>query len=187
MGHRISKIYTRTGDDGTTGLTGGERVDKDSLRIETIGSVDELNSAIGMILAFTDDTKINDCLSRVQHQCFDLGGELSMPGYSMLQQSAVDELENDIDAFNATLEPLKNFILPAGGKATACCHMARSICRRAERHMVSLSRQESTNPASAVFLNRLSDLLFVLARIIVRDENGTEVLWQASSKPELSE
>lgn len=183
MGHRISKIYTRTGDDGTTGLTGGERVDKDSLRIEAIGSVDELNSAIGMVRAFTHDHDIDACLSRIQHQCFDLGGELSMPGYSIIQQHAVDALEQDIDRFNASLEPLKNFILPAGGRATASCHMARSICRRAERNIVRLTREQQVNPLSSMYLNRLSDLLFVLTRILVRVENGTEVLWQAEQRP----
>ncbi|MEZ5584818.1 MAG: cob(I)yrinic acid a,c-diamide adenosyltransferase [Candidatus Competibacteraceae bacterium] len=178
MGHRLSKIYTRTGDKGTTGLGGGERVDKDSLRIETIGQVDELNCTIGMVLVYDIRDAIRDCLSEVQHKLFDLGGELSMPGYEAIRTEDVTGLEQELDVFNADLPPLKEFILPGGGPAAAACHLARAVCRRAERQMVRLSRQETINPHGQAYINRLSDLLFVLCRILARDEGGQEVLWR---------
>ncbi|MCP5419824.1 MAG: cob(I)yrinic acid a,c-diamide adenosyltransferase [Gammaproteobacteria bacterium] len=178
MGHRLSKIYTRTGDKGTTGLGDGGRIDKDSLRIETIGQVDELNCTIGMVLVHEVRATIRDCLSEVQHKLFDLGGELSMPGYEAIRVDDVTVLERELDVFNGELPPLKEFILPGGGPAAAPCHLARAVCRRAERHMVSLSRQDSLNPYAQAYLNRLSDLLFVLCRILARDEGGQEVLWR---------
>ena len=178
MGHRLSKLYTRTGDKGTTGLGGGERTGKDSLRIEAIGNVDELNSAIGMVLACPLRDEIRHALSAVQHKLFDLGGELSMPGYETIRAGDVECMEQELDVFNEELPPLKEFILPGGGPAAAACHLARTICRRAERRVVSLAREEQVNPQGQAYLNRLSDLLFVFCRILARDEGGTEVLWR---------
>jgi len=178
MGPRLSKIYTRTGDDGTTGLGDGSRVDKDSLRVEAYGTVDELNSIIGMILAYNLPDAVRDCLVNVQHDLFDLGGEFSVPGHQAIQDSYVTRLETTLDAFNAELPNLKEFILPAGGLATSTTHLARTVCRRAERRTITLSRQETINPIAITYLNRLSDLLFVIARVLARFENGHEVLWQ---------
>ena len=179
MGHRLSKIYTRTGDKGTTGLGGGERVDKDSLRIEAIGNVDELNSAIGMVLACAIRDEIRGILNEVQHKLFDLGGELSMPGYEALGAEDVSRLEQELDGCNERLPPLEEFILPGGGPAAAACHLARTICRRAERRVVALAREEAVNVHTQTYLNRLSDLLFVLCRMLARDEGGSEVLWRS--------
>lgn len=178
MGNRLSKIYTRTGDKGTTGLGDGGRADKDSLRIETIGQIDELNCTIGMVLVHDIRPTIRDSLNEVQHKLFDLGGELSMPGYEAIHADDVTVLEEELDAFNADLPPLKEFILPGGGPGAAACHLARAICRRAERHMVRLSRHETINAEGQAYLNRLSDLLFVLCRILARDEGGQEVMWR---------
>jgi len=182
MGHRLSKIYTRTGDEGVTGLGDGGRIDKDSLRIETIGQVDELNCIIGMVLVHDLRDQIRECLNEVQHKLFDLGGELSMPGYQALRAEDVTYLEEELDVFNEQLPPLKEFILPGGGPAAASCHLARAVCRRAERRMVTLGRQEEVNPHGQMYLNRLSDLLFVLCRILARDEGGVEVLWRNERK-----
>lgn len=178
MGHRLSKIYTRTGDDGTTGLGDGSRVEKDHIRIEAFGTVDELNSAIGLVRAEPLPEGLDQQLGAIQHRLFDLGGELSVPDYLIIGQSEVDELEQWLDAHNDELPMLKDFILPAGGRATAHCHLARTICRRAERRVLTLTRDETVNPFSAAYLNRLSDLLFVIARVLARFENGEEVLWQ---------
>jgi len=178
MGHRLSKIYTRTGDKGTTAIAEGARVDKDSARIEAIGTVDELNSLLGVVLAQAIPEAVHDCLTRVQNDLFDLGGELAMPGHDAIAEAYVTRLENELDGFNAELPMLKEFILPAGGPATSACHVARSVCRRAERRMVSLQRIETINPQALAYINRLSDLLFVIARILARHENGAEVLWQ---------
>jgi cob(I)alamin adenosyltransferase len=178
MGHRLSKIYTKTGDDGTTGLGDGSRVDKDCPRVEAYGAVDEANSAIGMVLAYDivpDD--VRRCLTEVQHDLFELGGELSVPGYEAVQATFVDRLEQDLDAFNAALPPLKEFILPGGGQAAAACHLARAIVRRAERRVRSLAKEESVRDDTQRYLNRLSDLLFVIARVLCRAESGQEVLW----------
>ncbi len=177
MGNRLSKIYTRTGDQGTTGLGNGERIDKDSSRIEVIGDVDELNCAIGLVLVQDLRDSIRQCLSQVQHKLFDLGGELSVPGYQALQEQNVHHLEANLDDFNQELPPLKEFILPGGGLAAAACHLARAICRRAERHMIALSREHEINRQGQIYLNRLSDLLFVIGRILARDEGGSDVLW----------
>ncbi len=178
MGHRLSKIYTRTGDKGDTGLGSGQRIAKDSPRIETIGQIDELNCTLGMVLAHDIRAEIRACLSEAQHKLFDLGSELSMPGYEAINAEDVSTLEQELDGFNAGLPPLKEFILPGGGPAAAVCHLARAVCRRAERHLVALARQEDINPQGLVYLNRLSDLLFVLCRITARDEGGVEVLWR---------
>ena len=177
MGNRLSKIYTRTGDKGTTGLGDGSRVDKDSLRVETFGTVDELNSLIGLVLTTGLNDTVRDCLTRTQHELFDLGGELCMPGYSLVPDGCVDQLEADLDRFNDDLPPLKDFILPGGSEAAARCHLARTVCRRAERLMVSLAKIEDINEVSLRYLNRLSDLLFVIARVLARANGGKEVLW----------
>lgn len=178
MGHRLSKIYTRTGDKGDTGLGDGSRVDKDSPRVEAYGTSDELNSIIGMVLAHELPDAVRTCLVDIQHELFDLGSELSMPGHEFIPASYTERLEQQLDGFNADLPMLKEFILPAGGHATAACHLARTVCRRAERRVVSLSREEKLNPHVVTYLNRLSDLLFVIARVLARFENGEEVLWQ---------
>ncbi|VAX10410.1 ATP:Cob(I)alamin adenosyltransferase [hydrothermal vent metagenome] len=178
MGHRLSKIYTRTGDKGETGLGDGSRVAKDCLRVEAFGTVDELNSVIGMILAHSLPENIRSCLENIQHDLFDLGGELCVPGYKILQIDDTSQLEDLLDTFNADLPALKEFILPAGGHATSHCHLARSICRRAERRTISLAKETDINPATIIYLNRLSDLLFVIARVLARVENGKEILWK---------
>jgi cob(I)alamin adenosyltransferase len=177
MGNRLSKIYTRTGDKGTTGLGDGSRVDKDNLRVETFGTVDELNSLVGLILAADLDEAVRACLTRTQHELFDLGGELCMPGYTLVPDACVDQLETDLDHFNKDLPPLKDFILPGGSEAAARCHLARTVCRRAERLMVSLAKIEDLNEVSLRYLNRLSDLLFVIARVLARANGGKEVIW----------
>jgi cob(I)alamin adenosyltransferase len=179
MGNRLSKIYTRTGDDGTTGLGDGGRVAKESLRVEAYGAVDEANSAVGMVLAVAGlPEAARRCLTEVQHDLFDLGGELCIPGHRMITPAYVERLEGELDAFNETLPPLKEFILPGGGTAAAACHVARAVCRRAERRAWSLARVEDIAPDALKYLNRLSDLLFVLARVLARHETGSEVLWR---------
>jgi len=186
MGNRLSKIYTRTGDGGTTGLGDGERIDKDSPRIEAIGSVDELNSFIGAVLAQDIPTPIHSGLTRVQHQLFDLGGELCMPGYTLIHERYVSELEQWLDALNETLPPLKDFILPGGNPASANCQIARAVCRRAERRVTSLHRQEAQNTQLLRYLNRLSDLLFVISRVLTRAALGHEILWQPGYRDEIA-
>ena len=179
MGNRLSKIYTRTGDDGTTGLGDGTRVPKDSVRVEAYGTVDELNSAVGVLLAVPGlPPAISACLTQVQQQLFDLGGELCIPGHRAVSASQVTQLEQALDAFNEPLPPLKEFILPGGGPAAAACHLARTIARRAERRVWTLARAEAVSPEVAKYLNRLSDLLFVLARVLARHESGAEGLWR---------
>ena len=179
MGNRLSRIYTRTGDDGTTGLGDGSRLPKDSLRVEAYGTVDELNSAIGVLLATPAiPPAVEASLTEVQHELFDLGGELCIPGHRVITAEHVTRLEKTLDEFNDPLPPLKEFILPGGGPAAAACHMARAIARRAERRVCTLTRAESVSPEAAKYLNRVSDLLFVLARVLARHEHGTEVLWR---------
>ncbi|MET0332337.1 MAG: cob(I)yrinic acid a,c-diamide adenosyltransferase [Dyella sp.] len=179
MGNRLSKIYTRTGDDGSTGLGDGSRTPKDSLRVSAYGTVDELNSTIGMVLATPDlDRAVADALTPIQHELFDLGGELCIPGMAMIEDADITRLEDVLDAFNEPLPALKDFILPGGGMAAACCHLARTVCRRAEREVVALSRVESVRPQAQRYLNRLSDLLFVLCRVLARSSGHGEVLWQ---------
>jgi cob(I)alamin adenosyltransferase len=179
MGNRLSKIYTRTGDDGTTGLGDGSRVAKDSPRVEAYGTVDELNSCIGVLLAQPAlPPAVIECLTEVQHELFDMGGELCIPGHTAIRAAQVTRLEQELDAFNDGLPPLKEFILPGGGAAAAACHLARAVARRAERRVWTLSRAESVSPEVVKYLNRLSDLLFVMARVLARHERGTEVLWR---------
>ena len=178
MGNRLSKIYTRTGDDGTTGLGDGQRTSKDSARVEAYGTVDEANSAIGVILANDSvDDALRNCLTEVQHDLFELGGELCIPGHSAVKQEFIDRLENDLDRLNADLPRLKEFILPGGGPAAAACHLARTIVRRAERRVITLADIEDVRPEVIRYLNRLSDLLFVAARVLARHEPGQEILW----------
>jgi cob(I)alamin adenosyltransferase len=178
MGHRLSKIYTRTGDAGTTGLGDGARVAKDSPRIEAIGAVDELNSTLGVLLAESLSPKVATCLSDIQHDLFDLGGELSIPGYQSLTEAHIARLESELDRWNADLPPLKEFILPGGSRAAALCHVARTVCRRAERQVVTLAGAEALSSILQRYLNRLSDLLFVLCRVINRQAGVTDVYWQ---------
>lgn len=179
MGNRLSRIYTRTGDDGTTGLGDGSRVPKDSARVEAYGTVDELNSVIGVLLALPGlPPAATACLTEVQHELFDLGGELCIPGHTLIKSEHVARLEKSLDEFNDSLPPLKEFILPGGGPAAAACHLARTVARRAERRVWTLAKAESISPEVAKYLNRLSDLLFVLARVLARHERGTEVLWR---------
>ena len=178
MGKRLSKIYTRTGDDGTTGLGDGSRVAKDAPRVEAYGTVDEANSAIGMILACAVvPPNVAAILTDVQHDLFELGGELCIPGHSAVTEAFIERLEKELDALNADLPALTEFILPGGGQAAAACHLARTIVRRAERRIASLSDIEAVRPEALRYLNRLSDLLFVIARVLARAEDGKEVLW----------
>jgi cob(I)alamin adenosyltransferase len=181
MGNRLSKIYTRTGDDGTTGLGDGQRVSKNDPRVEAYGTVDELNSAVGVLLAVPAlPEPVSRCLTEVQHELFDLGGELCIPGHLMIKAEQVARLEAELDAFNEPLPPLKDFILPGGGPAAAACHLARAIARRAERRVWALVAVEgdAINAEAPRYLNRLSDLLFVVARVLARHESGSEVLWR---------
>src|SRR5687768_17045197 len=177
MGNRLSKIYTRTGDDGSTGLGDGTRVGKDSARVNAYGTVDEANSSIGVVLAAQVPDDIRKLLTTVQHQLFDLGGELCIPGHAAISAEDVDALERQLDQYNEVLPPLKDFILPAGGEAAARCHLARTIVRRAERETVTLARHDAVRPEAIRYLNRLSDLLFVLARVLARADGQGEVLW----------
>lgn len=186
MGYRLSKIYTRTGDAGTTGLADGSRVNKDSPRIEAMGTVDELNSSLGVLLASMTSAAlaaVHEALAPVQHRLFDIGGELAIPGVDIIEAADVAELEQLIDRFNAQLPPLREFILPGGSPQIAQAHLARSICRRAERRYLTLAAAETINPQALTYLNRLSDLLFVVARSIARLEDTPEVLWRPKPKP----
>ncbi|HEY3177373.1 MAG TPA: cob(I)yrinic acid a,c-diamide adenosyltransferase [Casimicrobiaceae bacterium] len=178
MGHRLSKIVTRTGDAGTTGLGDGTRVAKDSPRIDAIGAIDELNSTIGLLLAETLPDSIAPCLIDVQHDLFDLGGELSIPGYVAVTDDHVERLEHAVEGFNADLGPLKDFVLPGGSRAAALAHVARTVCRRAERAVVTLAATEAVGMPARKYLNRLSDLLFVLSRTLNRAAGRPDVLWQ---------
>ena len=177
MGNRLSKIYTRTGDDGSTGLGDGSRVGKDSARVDAYGTVDEANSCIGLLLASELPDDVRGLLTRIQHQLFDLGGELCIPGHAAIHDADVDALDQRLDHYNDDLPALKDFILPGGGEAAARCHIARTVVRRAERETVALSRHEDVRPQAIRYLNRLSDLLFVLARVLARASGHGEVLW----------
>ena len=183
MGNRLSKIYTRTGDDGTTGLGDGSRTEKDGARVAAYGTTDELNSVIGVVLSHPIPAPVQRVLHEIQHHLFDLGGELCIPGHQAIKEEHVAWLEAVLDKFNDDLPALKDFILPAGGPAAAQTHVARTVCRRAERLVVTLQRSEDVPPFSMKYLNRLSDLLFVLARVLARVEGGSEVLWQHSREP----
>jgi len=178
MGHRLSKIYTRTGDKGSTGLGDGSRVGKESLRIAALGDVDETNSVIGALLCEDLPEDVRDLLTGIQHDLFDLGGEISIPGATLLGAGQPARLEAAIDRYNAALEPLKEFILPGGDRAAALTHLARAVCRRAERSAVALAHAESVSTTGREYLNRLSDLLFVLARHLNKSSGRGDVLWQ---------
>jgi len=178
MGHRLSKIYTRTGDKGTTGLGDGSRTGKDSARVAAMGDVDELNSLVGVLLCEELPAEVRELLTGVQHDLFDLGGELSVPGAAFLKAGQPARLETAIDRYNAELQPLKEFILPGGSRAAALAHLARAVCRRAERVVVALARDKPVAETTRQYLNRLSDLLFVLARWLNRAAGSGDVLWQ---------
>jgi cob(I)alamin adenosyltransferase len=178
MGKRLTKIYTRTGDAGTTGLADGSRVAKNAPRIEAIGTVDELNSVIGVLLAEDLPAEARILLNDVQNDLFDLGGELSVPGHTLMSEAHSKRLEDALDAFNAKLPALKEFILPGGSRAASLAHVARTVCRRAERTLVALSKTDPLAPPLLQYLNRLSDLLFVLARVLNRHAGGDDIYWQ---------
>jgi cob(I)alamin adenosyltransferase len=178
MGNRLSRIYTRTGDAGTTGLADGSRAPKNAPRIEAIGEVDELNSAIGVLLAERLPKDVRDCLTGVQHDLFDLGGELSIPGHPIMSAAHVRRLENLLDRFNTKLAPLRDFVLPGGTRGAALAHVARTVCRRAERRTVALAAQDTAPPLGVSYLNRLSDLLFVIGRVLNLRAGRGDVLWQ---------
>lgn len=178
MGHRLSRIATRTGDDGTTGLGDGSRTGKDSLRIAAIGDVDELNSSIGLLLAETVPKAIREQLLAIQHDLFDLGGELCIPGFENMHDAQLAKLDALLEAHNAGLSRLQEFVLPGGARGAAIAHVARTVCRRAERSVVALGRSEAVRPVCRRYLNRLSDLLFVLSRVLNREAGVSDVMWQ---------
>lgn len=179
MGNRLTSIYTKTGDDGSTGLANGERVDKSSVRVEVMGNIDELNSLIGVIEASGIPSDISGYLLNIQHRLFDIGGEIATPGSATNAPESVERLEELIDSYNEDLPALKEFILPGGSLPASLCHMARSVCRRCERSLVKLSHEEYINPESLHYINRLSDLLFVLARTLNQAKDGKEILWDS--------
>ena len=180
MGNRLSKIYTRTGDAGTTGLGDGGRTSKNAIRVRAMGDIDELNSLLGVLRTHSLPEDVDDPLLAIQHDLFDLGGEISIPGSALLPSQAVERLEDTIDSWNNDLPALKEFILPGGSPAAAHCHFARAVCRRAERNVVELANTDDLNESLLRYINRLSDLLFVLARKLARSDGGSEVLWNRS-------
>ena len=180
LSNRLSKITTRTGDDGTTGLGDGSRVSKNALRIVAIGEVDELNSTLGVLMAEPLDLPVREALLAIQHDLFDLGGELAIPGRLAVTEVQVTRLDQAIVTFNANLPPLKEFILPGGTRAATLAHVSRTVCRRAERALIALADQEPVGEHARLYLNRLSDLLFVLSREINRHAGVAEVYWQSA-------
>jgi cob(I)alamin adenosyltransferase len=185
MGNRLTQIATRTGDDGTTGLGDGSRVRKDSLRVAALGDVDELNSTIGLLLVESMPDDVREALIGIQHDLFDLGGELCIPGFENVGDAQVAHLDTLLADHNATLPRLQEFILPGGSRAASIAHIARTVCRRAERSVVALGAVEAVRPACRQYLNRLSDLLFVLARVLNRHAGGADVLWRPKrNKPD---
>jgi cob(I)alamin adenosyltransferase len=178
MGKRLTKIATRTGDDGTTGLGDGTRTRKDALRVAAMGDVDELNSTLGVLLTEPMPDDVRADLVDIQHDLFDLGGELCIPGYTMIREAQIERLDERLEHYNATLSRLAEFILPGGSRAAALAHVSRTVCRRAERSVVALGAAETVNGAPRQYLNRLSDLMFVLARVLNRHAGGSDVLWQ---------
>lgn len=178
MGNRLSRLVTRTGDDGSTSLGDGTRTGKTSGRICAIGDIDELNCLLGIVIEQSSSEEINKLLTDIQHVLFDIGGELSLPGQTLIDADDVQSLEQTLDSYNRELPPLKEFILPGGTVAGASCHFARAVCRRAERVLAALSKEEGdVNSQSLIYINRLSDLLFVIARVLIRREGGEEVYW----------
>ena len=182
MGNRLSKIATRTGDNGSTGLGDGSRTEKDSMRIHSLGEVDELNSFVGLLLCEDMPAALREELVSIQHDLFDLGGELCIPGYEMIKDEHVARLDGLLEKYNADLPVLKEFILPAGSRAASTAHVCRTVCRRAERSIVALSQAESIRPHPRQYVNRLSDLMIVLARVLNRYAGGSDVLWQHERK-----
>jgi len=178
MGNRLSKIATRTGDAGTTGLGDGSRVDKDALRVHAMGDVDELNSHIGVLLCENLSPQLRHELISIQHDLFDMGGELCIPGYSLITETQVARLDDLLEKYNADLPPLRDFILPGGNRPAALAHVCRTVCRRAERAIVSVGKNEAINDHPRQYMNRLSDLLFVLSRVLNRVDGGSDVLWE---------
>lgn len=178
MGHRLSRIYTRTGDGGDTGLGDGTRVPKESARIQALGDIDELNSTVGLLLTEDLPGPLRGAFVAIQHDLFDLGGEVCIPGHVAISEAQVRQLEDLLDQLNADLAPLKEFILPGGSRAAAYAHLARTVCRRAERSLVALARQEAVSEGSRQYLNRLSDLLFVFGRVANRHAGRDDVLWR---------
>lgn len=184
MGFRLSKIYTRKGDDGTTSLDAKNRLPKNHPRVEAIGMIDELNSAIGLVISFKiENSEIEIALLRIQQDLFNLGGELCPPYRPIMTAEAVTQLENEIDRWNEELPPLKEFILPGGNPKSASCHLARTICRRAERALITLFELESFNKEIIRYINRLSDVLFVAARMLGRESHSLEILWDHQREP----
>lgn len=179
MGYRLSKIYTRTGDSGTTGMADGRRLSKDSIRIHCIGEVDELNSMLGLVVTKCQQTQVKESLVTIQHDLFNIGGQLAMPDYELIDASRVEWLEQTLDDMNSELPPLKEFILPGGCEDASFCHLARAICRRVERAMVSLMTEEEINPLLVAYINRLSDWLFVASRVLNRAGGEAEVYWES--------
>jgi cob(I)alamin adenosyltransferase len=182
MGNRLSKIATRTGDKGTTGLGDGSRVDKDGLRVHAMGDVDELNSQVGVLLCEDLPQAMREELISIQHDLFDMGGELCIPGYTLITAVQVARLDGLLEKYNADLPALKDFILPGGSRAAALAHVCRTVCRRAERSIVSVGKAETINDAPRQYMNRLSDLLFVLSRVLNRYAGGSDVLWEKERK-----
>jgi cob(I)alamin adenosyltransferase len=178
MGNRLSKIATRTGDNGTTGLGDGSRVDKDSLRVQAMGDVDEMNSHLGLLLSEDLPAGLREELFTIQHDLFDLGGELCIPGYTLIKLEHVARLDALLAKYNADLPPLADFILPAGSRAASQAHVCRTVCRRAERAIVTLGKAETLNDHPRQYMNRLSDLMFVLARVLNRHAGRGDVLWE---------
>ena len=179
MSNRLTKIYTRTGDDGTTELSNHERIDKSNIRIEAMGDIDELNSIIGFLRTNDIPDDLSEHLLNIQHRLFDIGGELAIPDNSVISSESVKRLEQLIDDLNSDLPTLKEFVLPGGTISASICHVARTVCRRSERTLVILARKESFNTETLRYINRLSDLLFVLARILNKLSNTKEVLWDS--------
>ena len=184
MGNRLSKIYTRTGDDGTTGLGDGSRVPKTDPRVEAMGAVDELNSVIGLLMTEKLPDDIDQCFTEIQHTLFDLGGELSIPGYSLVKTQDVTHLEETLDKLNGHLTPLKELILPGGCRRAAFCHQARSVCRRVERRLLAVNDETPVSATGLAYINRLSDLLFVTARSLNRAAGDSDVLWHHEREPQ---
>ena len=183
MADRLTKIYTRSGDAGLTGLANGERVAKTDARIEACGTIDETNSSLGLILSDPGlPSAVHDSLTRIQDELFDLGAELALPGHGAISSESVLRLENELDDFNSALPPLKDFILPGGSPSAAACHVARTTCRRAERRVWTLAETADVNPELLKYVNRLSDLLFVIARVLARQEGSTEILWRSGHR-----
>ncbi|MGZ8321333.1 MAG: cob(I)yrinic acid a,c-diamide adenosyltransferase [Telluria sp.] len=182
MGNRLSKIATRTGDNGTTGLGDASRTATDSLRIPSLGEVDELNSFVGLLLCEDMPADLREELVSIQHDLFDLGGELCIPGYQLITDAHVERLDALLEKYNATLPALQDFILPAGSRAASLAHVCRTVCRRAERSIVTLGKSEKINEHPRQYVNRLSDLMFVLSRVLNRHAGGSDVLWQNDRK-----